>query len=258
MTNIDLGVIGGSPRWSHEKSVEGSGGRNGAQDPLPLLSYSFSLQEVLWFFFMTTGGQTFTVFGLPASHKIRVIPNNYFLAKSASFKTVEIISPSNIAFIQPRIALIINRYTAYNANAHHKTVPRPSLRPAIFLSCDKKFTFPCGRSRLLVGSRLWQVWVWLKQISYASRPATRQTIQIWVVTRHLYGISALVSQTSFRGETGGGVVKYRLFPEADKCWLVSLSILKVGMFVTFVYSIKDNPAKNIWNWLGPCCQSADP
>ena len=137
--------------------MEGSGGRNGAQDPLPLLSYSFSLQEVLCFFFMTTGGQTFTVFGLPASHKIRVIPNNYFLAKSASFKTVEIISPSNIAFIQPRIALIINRYTAYNANAHHKTVPRPFLRPAIFLSCDKKFTFPCGRSRLLVGSRLWQV-----------------------------------------------------------------------------------------------------
>ena len=28
----------------------------------------------------------------------------------------------------------------------------------------------------------------------------RSTIQIWVVTRHQYGISALVSQTSFRGE----------------------------------------------------------
>ena len=27
---------------------------------------------------------------------------------------------------------------------------------------------------------------------------------IWVVTRHQYGISALVSQTSFRGETSGG------------------------------------------------------
>ena len=27
------------------------------------------------------------------------------------------------------------------------------------------------------------------------------TTQIWVVTRHQYGISALVSQTSFRGET---------------------------------------------------------
>ena len=132
--------------------------RNGAQDPLPLLSYSFSLQEVLWFFYDNRRPNIYSLsLGLPASHKIRVIPNNYFLAKSASFKTVEIISPSNIAFIQPRIALIINRYTAYNANAHHKTVPRPSLRPAIFLSCDKKFTFPCGRSRLLIGCRLWQV-----------------------------------------------------------------------------------------------------
>ena len=44
------------------------------------------------------------------------------------------------------MARIINRYTAYKANAHHKTVPRPSLRPATFLSCDKKFTFPCGKS----------------------------------------------------------------------------------------------------------------
>ena len=31
--------------------------------------------------------------------------------------------------------------------------------------------------------------------------------QIWVVTRHQYGISALVFQTSFRGETSGGVAK---------------------------------------------------
>ena len=30
--------------------------------------------------------------------------------------------------------------------------------------------------------------------------------------RHQYGISALVSQTSFRGESVGGVAKYRLFP----------------------------------------------
>ena len=29
--------------------------------------------------------------------------------------------------------------------------------------------------------------------------------------RHQYGISALVSQTSFRGETSGGVMKWRLF-----------------------------------------------
>ena len=39
----------------------------------------------------------------------------------------------------------------------------------------------------------------------------RSTTQIWVVTRHQYGISALVSQTSFRGETSGGVAECRLF-----------------------------------------------
>ena len=33
---------------------------------------------------------------------------------------------------------------------------------------------------------------------------------IWVVTRHQYGISALISQTSFRGETSGSVAKCRL------------------------------------------------
>ena len=41
---------------------------------------------------------------------------------------------------------------------------------------------------------------WLSQISHAARPI-RSTTQIWVVARHQYGISALVSQTSFGGET---------------------------------------------------------
>ena len=40
-------------------------------------------------------------------------------------------------------------------------------------------------------------------------------MQIWVVTRHQYGISALVSQTSFRAETSGDVPKYRLFSHAS-------------------------------------------
>ena len=42
----------------------------------------------------------------------------------------------------------------------------------------------------------------------------RSTTQIWVVTRHQYGISALVSLTSFLGETDGGVAKCRLFSQA--------------------------------------------
>ena len=39
----------------------------------------------------------------------------------------------------------------------------------------------------------------------------RVTTQIWVVTRHKYGISVLVSQTSFCGETSGSIAKCRLF-----------------------------------------------
>ena len=44
----------------------------------------------------------------------------------------------------------------------------------------------------------------------------RSTSQIWVVTRHQYEISALVSRTSFGGETSSSVAK---------CWLFSQAIL---------------------------------
>ena len=54
---------------------------------------------------------------------------------------------------------------------------------------------------------------WLNQISHVARPI-RSTTQIWVVTRHQYGISALVSQTSFGGETSGSVAKCQLFSQA--------------------------------------------
>ena len=40
------------------------------------------------------------------------------------------------------------------------------------------------------------------------------TTQIWVVTRHQYGISAPVFHTLFRGETTSGVAKWRLFSQA--------------------------------------------
>ena len=42
----------------------------------------------------------------------------------------------------------------------------------------------------------------------------RSTTQICVVTRHQYGISALVSQTSFGGKTSGSIAKCRLFSQA--------------------------------------------
>ena len=57
------------------------------------------------------------------------------------------------------------------------------------------------------------VYDWLKQISHAARPI-KSTTQIWELTRHQNGISALVSQTLFRGETRRGLAKCRLFSQA--------------------------------------------
>ena len=55
---------------------------------------------------------------------------------------------------------------------------------------------------------------WLKQIPLVARPI-RSATQIWVVTRHQNGISALVPQTSFPRETRGGVAfECRFFSQA--------------------------------------------
>ena len=54
---------------------------------------------------------------------------------------------------------------------------------------------------------------WLNQISHVARPI-RSITQILIVTGDQYGISALVSQTSFGGETSCSVAKCRLFSQA--------------------------------------------
>ena len=64
----------------------------------------------------------------------------------------------------------------------------------------------------------------LKQISLVARPM-KSTTQIWVVTRDQYGISALVPQTSFRGETSGGVAKCRLFSQANVLNVVAAEVI---------------------------------
>ena len=65
---------------------------------------------------------------------------------------------------------------------------------------------------------------WLKQISYSAQPI-RSTTHIWVVTRQQYGISMLISQTSFCRETVGGIMKYRLFSQATIKWKFFLFML---------------------------------
>ena len=51
---------------------------------------------------------------------------------------------------------------------------------------------------------------WLKEITLASR-LIGSTDKIWEVKRHQYGISVLLPQTSFRGETIGGVQNFGCF-----------------------------------------------
>ena len=54
---------------------------------------------------------------------------------------------------------------------------------------------------------------WSRHLGNLIQPI-RGTTQMWVVTHHQHGISALVSQTSFGGETSGCVTKYWLFSQA--------------------------------------------
>ena len=60
---------------------------------------------------------------------------------------------------------------------------------------------------------LGNAFVWLKQISLASRPI-RTTTEIWIVMCHQYVISALVSYTSIHGQTGDVVAECWLFSQA--------------------------------------------
>ena len=55
---------------------------------------------------------------------------------------------------------------------------------------------------------------WLKQISQVAQH-DQYISQIWVVMRHQYEISVLVSQMSICGETSCGVTKCRLFSQAN-------------------------------------------
>ena len=59
----------------------------------------------------------------------------------------------------------------------------------------------------------------------------RSTARKWVVTRHQCGVSSIVSQTSFRGETSGVVAKCRLFSQV---------IYGSTLYLIDIYSLKYN------------------
>ena len=86
---------------------------------------------------------------------------------------------------------------------------------------------------------------WLNQNSHAAR-LIRSTTQIWAVMCHQYGIFALVSQTSFGGETSGSIAKSCLFSQASD-FLNKRQMLKLPagysagsprIFFFYFYSLK--------------------
>ena len=101
-----------------------------------------------------------------------------------------------------------------------KFVPSVSKQPTF---CDTTSGFPAkwrlrneGRNSILMTRHFLDLGSdsdWLREFSHSARPS-RSTAQIWVVTRHRFGTSALVSQTSFRGKTSGSVAEFRGFPLA--------------------------------------------
>ena len=68
----------------------------------------------------------------------------------------------------------------------------------------------------------------------------RSTTQIWVVTHHHYGISALVYQTSFGGETSSSIAKCLLFSQAN------LILLWVDNWFLMPL-LKSQTPKNFWS-----------
>ena len=74
---------------------------------------------------------------------------------------------------------------------------------------------------------------WL-EIWFIQSEALPRTTQIWVVTRHQYGISALLFQTSFCGETAGGVANVSFFIRLE--FLDILIIHNSAQIITFSLS----------------------
>ena len=60
------------------------------------------------------------------------------------------------------------------------------------------------------------------------------------MSRHQYGISRLVSQTKFRGETSGSVAKFRLFSQAF-FWTMDSPLIQISEKPNYTGARKKTP-----------------
>ena len=85
---------------------------------------------------------------------------------------------------------------------------------------------------------------WSCRVGNLIQPIRSTTHADQVVTRHQYGISALVSQTSFGGETSGSVAKCRLFSQATPFhvfYLVWWGVKRAWLFKSWLSVIRSRP-----------------
>ena len=66
---------------------------------------------------------------------------------------------------------------------------------------------------------------WLCHVGNLLQPI-RSTTQIWVVTRHQYGISVVISQTLFLRGNSGGIMKWWLFSVFFKAIVNTVTLYK--------------------------------
>ena len=104
-----------------------------------------------------------------------------------------------------------------------------------------------------------QIWVVLL-IGGSSFSTNHSTNQIWIVTRHLYGISELVSQTSFRGETSGDCEISAVCSSLNSYGanLVSCEILQMTYYNKTSWAIPDVPRSWCLNLLVVACFLSGP
>ena len=81
---------------------------------------------------------------------------------------------------------------------------------------------------------------WLKRAGTSFQPI-RSTTKIWVVTRHQYGISALVTQTSFCEGSSGDLAKRQLFSQAKNLCALQGYIFNSQFCKQWRNSYKKNP-----------------
>ena len=128
------------------------------------------------------------------------------------------------------LCTLVQKIEIKNVFLHYSQRKQPTFGDAT-TGFPAKWPLKNGRRNSILMTRhypdLGSVSHWSCHVGNLIQPM-RSTTQIWVVTRHQYGLSVLVSQTSFGGETSDSVAKCRMFSRA----------IFIGVYLLFTSHIR--------------------